>query len=151
MTNIGTFGNDRPPAELSFTFFGSEIRVNPELTDIAAMNLFNALENGTNPAAAIDAVARGLVHADDFDEFWQLMTVKRQTLDDLAELGKALIAAVTERPTRLPAVSSDGQQATGESSEVDSSSRDIESAITHLPPGLAADVIRLAGRREVSA
>jgi hypothetical protein len=124
MNHLGEFGKARPPLSSTFGYFGTTLRTNPELSDIAVIDLFTSLEKmeGSDVIVALRGLASTLVHPDDAGEFWRLVKANRQNIDDLTELAMALIAAATGRPTKLPADSSDGQPTTAKSSTADSSS-----------------------------
>jgi hypothetical protein len=123
---LGKFGTPRPAVEETFDWFGVETRVHPDLSDLAIMDMFGALANPEDGAAAVNAMrdlAASLVHPDDLEAFWKTARANRQTMSDIAELAASLIGAISGRPTRLPSDSSDGQQNTSASSEDDSSLR----------------------------
>lgn len=128
MTYIGEFGAERPEADFSFGYFGSVLRVHPDLTAVAVLNLFAEIDAISKAAAddteamskafaAVRSIASTLVHPDDADEFWTLARQHRQTLEDLGELAMKMLEAITERPTSRPSDSSDGPSATSATSE----------------------------------
>lgn len=126
MGTLGSFGKSRPAVEESFDWFGHEIRVHPDLSDIAIIDIVGAMHDDTKAIETIARLGETLVHPDDLDEFMRVARANRQTMDDIAELAMELIGALAERPTELPSDSSDGQQTTARTSTGDSSSRAIE-------------------------
>lgn len=124
--HLGDFGESRPSAEETFGYFGETLRVHPDLSDLAIVDLFDSMSSAQKDGAAAMAAIRGigaaLIHPDDVDRFWALARANRQTMEDVATLAMQLIGALAERPTLLPSVSSDGQQDTSPTSEGDSSS-----------------------------
>jgi hypothetical protein len=127
MRHLGDFGTPRPQADFTFGYFGATLRVNPDLSDVAVMDLFAEMgDAGEDPAkgmGALRAVAATLVHPDDVDELWRLVKTNRQTIEDVGTLAAKLIEAVTDRPTLQPSDSSAGLSNTDTSSTDDSSSR----------------------------
>jgi hypothetical protein len=119
--SLGSFGTPREAYDETFDYFGKEVRVHPDLSDLALLE-FAELGAGLSDASGRDAIAavwamlRNLVHPDDFDMFWAAARANRQTLEDLTDLCEALVEAVAERPTKRPSDSSDGQRSTGASS-----------------------------------
>lgn len=130
MASLGSFGVEHPPVEDSFSYFGDEIRVHPDLTDLritAMFGVFNeASEDGGKIVTAIRLIGETLVHPDDVERFWLLSEQHRQTIEDLATLAGALLGALTGRPTKQPSDSSDGLSSTVASSTGDSSSPALE-------------------------
>lgn len=130
MQHLGDFGTPRPANDATFGYFGSTLRSNPDLSDLAVVDLFDTMagagEDGSKAIAAIRAMGAVLVHPDDVPRFWELARANRQTMEDIANLATALIGAVTERPTGLPSDSSGGQASTAPRSAGDSSSRALE-------------------------
>ena len=151
--HLGNYGAEHPEITATFGWFGATIRVHPDLSDLAFLDLIPTMEMGgadmTTDFAlvaglvdAVKAMATALVHPEDFDEFWGLAKKNRQTMEDIADLGAQLIEATTDRPTGLPSDSSDGQQATGTSSTGDSSSRALRLLEDRGRPDLAVAVLR---------
>lgn len=127
MGSLGRFGVDRPANESTFDYFEATLRVHPDLSEIAIVDLFDLMggvadldENDPKAASvAIDAIRKVgevLVHPGDVAEFWRLTRAHRQTMEDVAGLAMALLSALTERPTRRPSDSSAGPQPTGTTS-----------------------------------
>ena len=125
MSSIGEFGTVREKSDdvPTFGLVGQTFRVAPNLSDLAIMDIVEttlAAENmsGVQALAATKALLQSLVHPDDFDAMWAHARATAQTIDDITGLAQAIIASVTDRPTRQPSDSSDGPQETGPSSEV---------------------------------
>lgn len=128
MTSIGDFGTEVEQAEaldLSFRYFGTEIKVNPDFSlahyiDFleAAASLEDVDEDTFDPAelVAIKTMLQQLVAADDFPKFWRAVGKHRQGPAELATLLTGLVEAVVARPTERLSSSSDGQPSTGGSS-----------------------------------
>lgn len=126
MAHLGSFGTSRPPVEATFDYFGETLRAHPDLSDVAVVDLFGSFgsADGANDVAGmLRSIGSTLVHDDDVEAFWRLARSNRQTMEDLAQFAMDLIAAITDRPTKLPSDSSDGQSPTDTRSEDDSSSR----------------------------
>lgn len=141
--HIGDFGVVREPVDEVFGWFGAEIRVNPDLTDLAVLDLVGLMGNmddGNGAIEAIRSMGSVLVHPEDLDEFWGLARSNRQTMEDIGVLATHLIGALAERPTRLPSGSSDGQQSTDVSSTGSSSSQALR--VLEDRPDLAVAVLR---------
>lgn len=125
MTKLGSFGKARPVVDASFEWFGTDVRVHPDLSDLNIISLFSGMqgtEDGADALKALGDLAAALVHPDDLDEFWKLARGNRQTMEDIAVLAMELIGALADRPTSLPSDSSDGQQTT------DTRSTDVSSS-----------------------
>lgn len=127
MGHLGDFGTARDGNDATFGWFGTAVRVHPDLTDLALIDLVQQLtsvgdDNGEEAVSAVSGIATMLVHPDDFDAFWTTARTNRQTMEDVVQLAAHLIGGLAGRPTRLPSASSDGQQPTDPSSTDDSSS-----------------------------
>lgn len=148
MSHLGKFGKPREPSEFTFDYFDATLRTNPDLSDVAVIDMFSSFEgvDGTAVLGALRGIATTLVHPDDVEEFWRLVKANRQTVDDIAELAMALISAATDRPTRLPADSSAGQSSTDTSSEGDSSSPALR--LLEGRPDLQVAVLRAQQARQ---
>jgi hypothetical protein len=123
---LGSFGVDRPALEETFEYFGEVIRVHPDLTDLAFIDLTVTMATATSGNQAISALSSlsaTVVHPDDLDRFVALAHAHRQTIGDITELTGAIVEALSKRPTVRPSASSDGSPATAPSSTDDSSSR----------------------------
>jgi hypothetical protein len=108
----------------TFTWFGVDVRTNPDITDLVLADFLEvaAAVDVDDPSSAAAAMAvvkgflRSLVHPDDFAAFWATALRERQSLTDVLSVGRAIIEAVTSRPTVRPSVSTDGPSTTPTSS-----------------------------------
>jgi len=127
MTSLGNFGTPHEAPTGTFGYFGHEIRVNPELSEITLLRLARigeAAGDQSSPVQMLDALeqmCRAVVHADDFDTFWSAAEANRQTVDDLGDVVAAVIEAVSERPTEQPSDSLGGPSTGDTRSEAGSS------------------------------
>lgn len=151
MAHLGSFGRDRPANEATFGYFDATLRVHPNLSDVAIVELFDIMgsvadldENDPKAASTavggIRSVADVLVHPDDVPEFWRLTREHRQTMEDIAELAMALLSALTDRPTSRPSASSDGPTIIEATSE--DASRSPALRLLEARPDLAVAVLR---------
>jgi hypothetical protein len=127
--SLGDFGGEaRPAIDADFGYFGARIRVHPELTDEAFLDLIEAatvavqVENTAEAALFAKNMARHVVHPDDFDEFWRLGRANRVTtidrLNTLERIVEAATEQVAERPTP-PSVDSPGGTNSTEATSTD--------------------------------
>lgn len=152
MTHLGDFGTPREQVDITFGLFGSVMRVNPSLSDVAVIELFADLEGvglSAGPGEIMAALRRiivAVVSPDDLDDFWTVARANRIGVEDIQDIAMKILEAATDRPTERPSDSSAGPSSTDTSSEDGSSS--LAPVIASLPPGLAADVIRLSEARK---
>lgn len=132
MTSLGSFGTPRDALDINFDYFGTMVRVNPDLSGVSLIDFMReatGLDQGDPDIKAVvgaaDSMLHYIVHPDDFDAFWAVAKSQRQTLEDLTDLMQQLIEAVTEVPTERPSTSSDGPLSTEPSSSDVSSLPDI--------------------------
>lgn len=113
-------GEQRPPVQASFTYFGQRVRVNPLLSEIDVMDFFDEAEkvNAKDPRAMVilKDYARNHIHPDDFDRFWETMKANAQDSNALMALLWKILEGITGNPTGSPSGSSDGQTATSPAS-----------------------------------
>jgi hypothetical protein len=118
-------GVEPEPVNMTFTYFGSTIRVNPDLTETMLLDLYASaadadVEDGDLERPMGDQLTRGAkeqkdyirahIHPDDFDTFWDLAKRHRQALGDLITLTLRLVGMIAQRdPTSPPSDSSDGR------------------------------------------
>lgn len=150
--HLGEMGVAREEHDATFGYFGTTIRVHPDLSDIAVFDLFTDVatavdgadaENAEDVAKLVEAlraVAATLVHPDDAEEFWRLARANRQSLDDVAGLAMRLLGALADRPTERPSVSSDGPSSTAATSGGGSSLPALR--LLENRPDLAVAVLR---------
>lgn len=158
MGSLGDFGSEREPVEESFGWFGAEIRVHPDLSDLAIVDLFatmasvrqgEAREGAEAALGAITGIGQLLVHPDDVGEFWRLTRANRQTMEDIVSLAMNVLAALSGRPTQLPSDSSDGQRSTATRSGGGSSSPALR--LLEGRPDLQAAVVMAEREHPASA
>jgi hypothetical protein len=107
---------ERGPLLASFGYFGADIRVNPDLTEIDMIDFLDEAEkvqkDDPRSMLMVKEAARSHVHPDDFDEFWKLRKQHRQGVEALMSTIWGIVAGVTGHPTGPPSDSSDGRQDT---------------------------------------
>jgi hypothetical protein len=134
MASLGSLGTPHQAEvieeETTFDWFGSTIRL-PALA-VSELELIDLMESTTtvdqdSPAAivVIKNMFRQVIHADDFDQFWDLAKSNRQQIADLMQVYQVLLEAATGRPTQQPSDSSPGRLPTSGNSPTPST-----------PPGL---------------
>lgn len=113
--NLGDLTADteeRPPLEAAFGYFGEQIRVNPDLTEVDMIDFLDDANrvNANDPQSMlmVKEAARTHVHPDDFDRFWALRKQHRQGVESLMATIWQIVSAVTARPTGRASDSSDG-------------------------------------------
>lgn len=117
MASLGKFGTVRDEVCDTFEYFDNEIRVNPNLSELDVLDFMeNAVSIDLEDPEAILVVKgflRALIHPEDFTAFWQAAREHRQRVEDVQMVAKAIIEAVTGRPTTQPSGSSRGLPTTG--------------------------------------
>lgn len=138
--NIGSFGVVHDDyLDLTFTYFGEEMRVNPEAGELSYLDFMaratavekraQDAEGDEDEAAKADAEGvlitmgflRDLIHPDDWDQFLGLAKRYRQKLDDLMVLAKSIVEFSSGFPTGQQSDSPDGLPATQQKSKAVSS------------------------------
>jgi hypothetical protein len=116
------------PVLAEFGYFGTKVRVNPDLTETTVIDLFERakqvqIEDSPN-LPIIDALTeaekakdhvRAHIHPDDFDAFWSTAKSNRQDMRRLMGLCWEILALISERPTVPPSDSSAGRPITSQS------------------------------------
>jgi hypothetical protein len=131
MAKLGDFGTRREVQEpvegmeeVTFGWFGMEVRLAQHYNQVKLMNLMEAARtvDREDPMAmvVIKDTLRVLVHPADFNMFWHLAEAEDQEMEDLAKLIQAIFEAMVRRPTQPLPDSSPGQRATPASSPADS-------------------------------
>lgn len=149
MTSIGSFGTPRPPVDLSFDYFGQEIHVNPDLSDLVLSDFGEqamqvALTNdGLAAMGIVKSMLRDIIVEEDFDQFWSLARDNRQNAADLEEMGASIMEALSGRPTQRLSDSSPGQPTTAPSS-MDASSLAVKRQFEGRGRGDLALIVKLA-------
>jgi hypothetical protein len=123
---IGSFGDPAGEAEveeMTFDYFGEELRVHPDLTDAELVDWLEQAatvkEDDPKAGALVKDFLRACVHPEDFEKFWTLGKRHRQSVEDRMKVANALLEAVTDRPTERPSGSPPGRGRTGMSSTAD--------------------------------
>lgn len=153
MSRIGDLGAapEEPLEPDTFGWFGMEVRVQPEFGELYFLDWaeeFSSVdENDPKAMGAVKRFARGMVHEDDFAEFWRLAQRNHQSVEDITRVINTVLAAVAGRPTKQPSDSSDGRSVTGTSSKVGSFGQVIERLETSGRPDLALVHVQAAERR----
>lgn len=154
--NIGTLGKYKEPTDDFFEYFGHEIRVNP---DFSELDLLDFVEAGTtiddqSPEALtmLKTFFRTLIHPDDFDLFWSVAKKNRQGFQALAEVSQGVIAGLSGLPTQSPPASSDGRPTTVGTSTVVEFSPEGNRALSQLAgrPDLQLHVVRREEARQAA-
>jgi hypothetical protein len=136
--HLGSLGKTKAAVDIDFDWFGTTIRANPSLSDLAFVEFIDrakglpALMSGNldefDQTSTLDAVAlvmnfvRLSIHPEDFDEFWALAKTNGQNGEDVAAVCKAVVEAATGFPTSRPSDSARGRSNTGRRSTRKSSS-----------------------------
>lgn len=114
--NLGEFGIERESIDAAFSYFGSPIRVNPDVSELDFVDLAedgaDIKEDDPRSVTILKEFVRKVVHPEDFDHFWALAKQHRQTTIELMGTTKAVMEAVTERPTGQPPTSLGGRRKT---------------------------------------
>lgn len=146
-------GTTHEELDVNFPYFGTLIRVNPELSDLSLLDImarvadFDEKTPAAFVVAAIEDLHRSIIHEDDRDAFKVASRANRQSLEDLIDLAQALIAAVAEVPTEQPTGSSSGLTSTEQSSVVVSSSPVVTRLEEQGRPDLALVVVQAQEHR----
>lgn len=127
MANLGDFGQQRDGIDISFTYFGDEIRVNPDLSELDVLDFMEQASSmdDEDPRSVhiLKGFFRSLLHPDDFETFWGSARRNRQRVDDIQNVAKAVIEAISARPTSQPSDSSPGRRHTARKSRAVSSGK----------------------------
>ncbi len=120
--HIGSFGTARPKVNAKFEYFGTDIRVHPDASDLAYTEFLaiardievddngqpkNGVDN-QRAATLLDDTLRGQIHPEDLETFMALARANRQTVMDLMVLSQQIVSAVSGFPTGQPSDSSAG-------------------------------------------
>jgi hypothetical protein len=121
MGSLGNLGTPRDALDVDFEWFGSTVRANPDLTDMVLADFMAkavTVDDETPEAyRLLEDLMRQTIHPDDFDTYWRLAQVNRQTSADHRDVLKAVVAEATGRPTLRSSESSDGPKASVDESE----------------------------------
>jgi hypothetical protein len=116
MASLGELGVVKPKVVDSFGWFGQEIRISPNLTDIVLMDFAEKAsridEDSPEVMGFVKMQMRLVIHTEDFDAFWSTAIENGQDSTDLMAVMKTIVESKAQRPTLLPADSSAGQPRT---------------------------------------
>ena len=126
-------------------FFGETLALAESVSEIALMEFAEAADSGGDGdtmegRAAMFRLVKSCVADDDVKRFLTVARKNRATSAELLEVLKAAFTQVTERPTGLPADSSDGQQIIEPKSDASSGDRGLE--LLNGRPDLQLAVLR---------
>ena len=130
--HLGDFGTpvETSPEVVVFRYFGEEIRVNPDLSELDFVDFMDDAskvdENDSQSWGVMKNFIRAGIHSEDFDRFWGAAKRNKQGLDDLMKVIIKITEQITERPTERPADSSVGPSNTVRTSRADSYSRVLD-------------------------
>lgn len=115
-SHLGDFGEERPELDLTFGWFKHTLRVNPDASLLQEVDFVDQAmkvdQSDPRVMVLLKDQMRLIVHADDFDEFWELTLKHRQQPDDLQKLQVALFETMAGHPTGRPGDSSPGPRTT---------------------------------------
>jgi hypothetical protein len=116
MASLGNLGVAKPKVSDSFGWFGHEIHIHPDLTDLVLMDFAEQAqgldENSPEVMGFLKKQIRLIIAPESFDAFWQAALDNGQDSMDLMTVMKTIIESTAKRPTALPSDSSDGQPRT---------------------------------------
>lgn len=145
---LGEFGTPRPAVEEKFGWLGVPVRVHPDLSDLALIDIVRRVgraEKQGDVQALVEAVGDLidlLIHPEDVEVFWRVARENRQTTEDIAEVAMKLVGAMANRPTMRPSDSSAGPSTTEPSSTDGSTSPALRLLEGKGRPDLAVAVLR---------
>lgn len=120
--------SERGPLVASFTYFGEQIRVHPDVTEVDMIDFLDDAEtvdkDDPKSMLMVKNAARNHVHPDDFEKFWQLRKANRQGVEQLMGTIWQIVGGLTGKANGQRSASSDGPPATNPSSPVSSSPPD---------------------------
>lgn len=167
--HLGELGQAKQAPDVTFGWFGSTIRTNPdgspELEFIEFMKRASMIDLGevdpaqvteddlTRAAGAMDTILDFLkqqIHPQDWDQFWALAKTNRQTINDLFQVAKTLSEVAAGFPSGRPSASSAGRSRTKKKSPAGSRSRATRGGLTAIQGGLeAVNLPALRGRPDL--
>lgn len=124
--HLGTFGTRRPAVDLTFTWFGSTIRVGPNAGDLELLDFLakaRELDEG-DEVGGMELTVEFLkkqIDERDWTLFMERAKENNQLMKDLLQVSRDIVTAVTIFPTGRPSDSSSGQPPTDAKSMDDSS------------------------------
>jgi hypothetical protein len=112
MGSLGSLGRAHDPAEVTFDWFGTEIRCHPEISGTSVVDEMEFLaqvdEDSPQAMSFVKKFLQGIIHPDDFETYWSLAKTNRQDTEDHMTVAKAVLEAVAKRPTQQSSDSSTG-------------------------------------------
>jgi len=128
---LGDLGTQHSDEEISFGWFGVDIRVDPGFGQILVNEWvaeYGELDedNLVKASGATQQLMRMLVCEEDFDRFWSLAKKHNQNDSDFSTIMEKVIEAQADRPTQQPSDSSAGRKLTAAKSKGGFSSPAIE-------------------------
>jgi hypothetical protein len=125
--DLGELGTARDPIDLTFGWFGEQIRVNPDYSDLVFLEFMHVaaatdLGNRVASQQATMTFLRDQIHPDDWDRFMAAAKANRQQFDDMLKLAGSIVRAVTRFSSGRLSGSSTGQPSTDPNSTGVSSS-----------------------------
>jgi hypothetical protein len=103
MGSLGDFGTIKPKVVDTFGWFGTEVRVNPALSDLVLMDFADEAkdldENSPEALGFVKRQMRLVIDPQDFDAFWSAAIANRQDSVDLMTVMKRIIESTAKRPT----------------------------------------------------
>lgn len=145
-TSLGDLSPEVEELDVTFGWFGEDIRVNPELSELDIIDFAESAmhvdEDSEEAITLIKRTMRLYIHADDFDRFWALSSRKRVRVETLMLTMNRITELVSGRPTGPLSDSSPGQPTTVESLKEDSSSRAMRRLESEGRPDLALVVVQ---------
>lgn len=153
MTDLGELGGERrPDLDLAFGYFGERIRVHPDLTDTALVQMFRTMTTfAVSPERSLEIVemiVATIIDPEDRERFEGTMLANRATIEDLSTLAQRLLEVLTARPTQRPSDSSDGPSTTPTSSAADAYSPALR--VLEGRPDLQAAIVMAERQRAVA-
>ena len=125
--SIGSYGVEHePPTDDPDTFdwFGSPVRLIPGVNEVELVDLMHQARSVDAEDVAAAAIIKDLflmiIWPDDFAAFWTTAKTKRQEIEDMIELFRVLLQAITDRPTQQPSDSLSGRPTADAKSQPDS-------------------------------
>jgi hypothetical protein len=116
--HLGELGRKREPVDMDFGWFGERIRVGPK----AGTGLMAFLDDAESIAAGDTTVAtiatrmflRTQIHEDDWAKFLRIADENDQQLEDLLQLARDIVEAVSNHPIGRRSDSSAGPPSTNQ-------------------------------------
>jgi hypothetical protein len=126
--SLGELGVVHDDVEVTFQYFGETIRVHPLAGELSYVEFMaNAAsideEDDRQGLPLMMDFLKEQIHPDDFDQFFKLAKLHRQSLQELMGVSRAILENATGFPTGQPSDSPAGRRATPKKSRAGSSSR----------------------------